>query len=42
MSIDDEWSNFIDNEYNTETLNNNESISNMTTIIPLIPPKCED
>lgn len=42
MSVDDEWSNFIDNEYNTETLNNNESIPNMTTIIPLIPPKCED
>jgi hypothetical protein len=42
MSIDDEWSNFIDNEYNTETLNKNESIPNMKTSIPLIQPKCED
>jgi len=42
MSIDDEWSNFINNEYNNETLNNNEIIPNVTTIIPIIPPKCED
>jgi hypothetical protein len=42
MSIDDEWSNFIDDEYNTETLNNNKSIPNKTAIVPLIPPKCEE
>jgi hypothetical protein len=41
MSVDDEWSNFIDNEYSGDTLNK-ESINIMPTIIPLTPPKCDD
>ncbi len=41
MSVDDEWDNFIDNEYNNiDSKNNNIIIDNHN--IPDIPPECED
>lgn len=41
MSVDDEWDNFIDNEYNNiDSKNNNIIINNHN--IPDTPPECED